>query len=779
MDEILTEAIERFRKPEFALDHVLVNHPELRTRSGLRQLFKSDPDPILRQSPAWSAVTEWLRAKEAAATPSSQHKALISLLSSNLVRAIVTPNWDTLLEKAAPPSEHRGFVVLRDESSLGPWLRNPRALPALIKIHGDVAERRCVNDHVQISQVTECTTCGAPTYPRLLLPDSARRASREMLRALGSDGLSAASDSFALPHFGAILVIGFSGDFDVHIRNLVRVHKEDGAGLSILKRKPRSIFGGGERLVAGEASTTVPLLAESWQRFSAEATERSDRMGLRLAFVEGEERFDAIFGRIPVTRGESQVLAHPEFARLRSIKQLGQKQRFFPSADHSRYEHAVASIGVIDTLYLGLAETLRSTRQRRNTAVAGYAPSAAERRLVRLATLLHDFGHVWFSHLGDDVVHDWTVRTDTTDESGSSDEAEPASHEARAQAFLAWRHAKRDTKLEGGSLLDVITSEIQDIGAESDITLHDFFLLLAGQSRLRHLNVLVASSVDADKLEYLTRDGIRTGRGGGGAIRLDILSQGWYLAELGYCGIRLEMLSIVERIAAERYLMFQSVYHDDRVTALERSLASVLEDYLQIRFGNPLADDYLEFLLSSEARVIDEIKEYADTRVESGAKGEDQRFRHWKDVLRIVEGLAPFPTLSLWLLRPAEHVVQLPLDDASREVAEGVQRLRRSLTQEFRERYRYRAIFSLQRFTHHSGAHEVPMIGATRILRPAEVSPLIAGLRDARRAVIRLGVLAIDEDVRHSVDEQVASLLGTWDHLFEVVVRPNASLEGP
>ena len=69
-----------------------------------------------------------------------------------------------------------------------------------------------------------------------------------------------------------------------------------------------------------------------------------------------------------------------EFQRLRHIKQLGLVQFTYPSAAHSRFEH---SLGVM------------------HLAGVGADISQREKELLQLAGLLHDVGHMAFSHLFD------------------------------------------------------------------------------------------------------------------------------------------------------------------------------------------------------------------------------------------------------------------------------------------------------------------------------------------------------------------------------------------
>ena len=81
----------------------------------------------------------------------------------------------------------------------------------------------------------------------------------------------------------------------------------------------------------------------------------------------------------------------PEFQRLREIRQLGPVYLVYPGAVHTRLEH---SFGVMH-LAGEVVDVLRAS---------GVQVSAREKDLVQLAGLLHDVGHVAYSHMLDHML---------------------------------------------------------------------------------------------------------------------------------------------------------------------------------------------------------------------------------------------------------------------------------------------------------------------------------------------------------------------------------------
>lgn len=89
---------------------------------------------------------------------------------------------------------------------------------------------------------------------------------------------------------------------------------------------------------------------------------------------------DEIHGNVEISELEAMIIDSEEFQRLRSIKQMAFTYLVYPGANHTRFEH---SIGVMH-LASRACEKL------------GFGKESTEK--IRLFALLHDIGHVPFSH---------------------------------------------------------------------------------------------------------------------------------------------------------------------------------------------------------------------------------------------------------------------------------------------------------------------------------------------------------------------------------------------
>ena len=106
--------------------------------------------------------------------------------------------------------------------------------------------------------------------------------------------------------------------------------------------------------------------------------------------AESREVRDPVFGFISLNETEADIVSTSIFQRLRRIRQLAFAHLVYPGALHTRFEHSLGVFHIADhvCLTLGLGDS--------------------ERRLVRLAALLHDIGHGSFSHVSEEILERYT-----------------------------------------------------------------------------------------------------------------------------------------------------------------------------------------------------------------------------------------------------------------------------------------------------------------------------------------------------------------------------------
>jgi len=226
-----------------------------------------------------------------------------------------------------------------------------------------------------------------------------------------------------------------------------------------------------------------------------------------------------------------------EFQRLRRIRQLGALFLTFHGAEHTRFTHSIGVAFMAKRIF----DALRASGQ-----VPG-RPATLERvRLVAIAAaLLHDLGHGPFSHLYEKVFND-------------------RRHEEWTRQIVRSRHT------EAGRLL-------RRAGVAEDI-----LAVYARTYRPSFVSDIVASQLDADRLDYLLRDSFMTGVAYG-RYDLDWILTNLRLARRGKDDdLRLAINASKGYHAAEqfiigRYLMYQQVYYHKTSRAAEQMIRTILQ----------------------------------------------------------------------------------------------------------------------------------------------------------------------------------------------------------
>ncbi|WP_167614322.1 HD domain-containing protein [Maribellus sediminis] len=229
---------------------------------------------------------------------------------------------------------------------------------------------------------------------------------------------------------------------------------------------------------------------------------------------------DPVFGFINL---QSEIvfdlLEHPFFQRLRRIKQLGLSFMVFPGANHTRFEHA-----------LGASHLMR---QAINTLrIKGHQISDKEAEAVTIAILLHDIGHAPFSH----VLENTLVNI---------------SHEEISLLIM------------------------QELNREFDGKLDLAIQIFTNNYKKQFLHQLVASQLDMDRLDYLSRDSFFTGVAEGTVgIERIIKMLNVYEDQLV---VDVKGIYSIEKFLISRRLMYWQVYLHKTVVAAEFLLINVLK----------------------------------------------------------------------------------------------------------------------------------------------------------------------------------------------------------
>lgn len=250
---------------------------------------------------------------------------------------------------------------------------------------------------------------------------------------------------------------------------------------------------------------------------------------------------DPIHGFIRADALETALINSRAVQRLRFIRQLGLTFMVFPGAEHSRFSHALGAMELAGRVYDALAA--------KSDGLLPPGPQSIERRLLRVAALLHDIGHAPFSHSAEELFSD------------------AIDHEEMTRRLLAH-----------GELAGVFREHGRGVSVERVSAI----LAGGGTGVDRLLSQVISGELDADKMDYLLRDGLFCGVRYGTydlerlldtMLPLEDPAGGSWVIGVDEGGVH-----ALEALVLARYYMFTQVYFNVTGKALELHLTRWLTE---------------------------------------------------------------------------------------------------------------------------------------------------------------------------------------------------------
>ena len=238
-----------------------------------------------------------------------------------------------------------------------------------------------------------------------------------------------------------------------------------------------------------------------------------------------------MYGYIPLTEIELELVNHPYFQRLNNIKQLGVGHRVFPGAQHTRFSHSLGIMYLMD-------------RMTNSPSLKDDPLISKNKQKLRIAALLHDIGHYPLSHL---------VETVMTQNGGCKHE--------RLSDFV------------------INNSSVRDILEKKSVDPREIGQIITGSSSEPLFNQLMSSDLDVDRLDYLLRDSFHTGVAYG-RFDLNRLVHTIALDNQGQLCIDKSGMHAAEGYIVGRYLMWVVVYTHRVTNALELMIKRICQELL-------------------------------------------------------------------------------------------------------------------------------------------------------------------------------------------------------
>ena len=261
-----------------------------------------------------------------------------------------------------------------------------------------------------------------------------------------------------------------------------------------------------------------------------------------LSYVK--EIFDPIYGFIKLTQDEIDIIDKLIFQRLHNINQLGTLHMVFPTARNTRFSHSIGVLAVISKML----DNFKKLPGSNSRIIEKFDMSEKNQNLVRAAALLHDIGHLPYSHCTENIIKDYIK------EKFPNIEIKKKFHE-----WLSGEIIKK-TNIYNPKGQDPIIID-QDRENLSQI--------IQGTSRFPMLNQLLHSELDADRMDYLVRDSFTTGVSFG-QIDIDQILRKLFVKERSSTGQPMsdnvivystKAINAIDNFYFARMFMFNSVYY--------------------------------------------------------------------------------------------------------------------------------------------------------------------------------------------------------------------------
>ena len=295
---------------------------------------------------------------------------------------------------------------------------------------------------------------------------------------------------------------------------------------------------------------------------------------------------DPIHGYHKLLEIDFALLDIPPLQRLRYISQLGFVNKIYPGANHTRFEHSIGVAAVAERIMNALREKHQKMEPRIKI-------KRDDIWTVKIAGYVHDIGHLPFSHGSEKIFEVLGIGKKISKEFNLGDDYKP--HELFSYLMTKTEYIKEVLKK---------VSDKCELNLDAERVAETILGRLKGEKR--YLSDIIHSHTDADRIDYLLRDGYYTGVPHG-HVDIEHLARSFCVVKQNrsiWLGIEERGLEAVEALYSSRDVMYPTVYfhHTNRIAEamLTRTLYYAHRDEKM---------DILELLGLNDAELIARINE--------------------------------------------------------------------------------------------------------------------------------------------------------------------------
>ncbi|MCL1791880.1 MAG: HD domain-containing protein [Peptococcaceae bacterium] len=296
---------------------------------------------------------------------------------------------------------------------------------------------------------------------------------------------------------------------------------------------------------------------------------------------------DPIHGFIEVDPLELKIINSPPFQRLRNIRQLGTSYLVYHGAEHTRFGH---SLGVMYLVSKAFDSVVNNYYDLNGRKLFDKSTHQLYKQLLRTTALIHDIGHLPFSHAGDKIF------------------AKNLTHEYFTKRILFETELANILQESGDmspDLIWLIYGGKEDTTSKNKTYKHPDFKLLRS---------FINSDLDCDKMDYLLRDSHHCGVNYGNYDVNRLLDSLNVYRKNDTMQLAIERggLQAFEEFVMARYFMYVQVYFHRTRRYLDKLLSSLMKEI----YGGPIAEDYsiAQYLNRNDGVVLKEIQTLSENK---------------------------------------------------------------------------------------------------------------------------------------------------------------------
>lgn len=355
---------------------------------------------------------------------------------------------------------------------------------------------------------------------------------------------------------------------------------------------------------------------------------------------------DSIHGMIALTEYEKRIVSTIGFNRLHDVYQNSTVYLTFPTNRIKRFEHSIGTMKLCsDMFFQSLLNTtdsmlseffeifekeydqilnkLREDKELCEEKLGGRLPNAMPQieldklrhslitnnipeqykvmhliliQSIRAAALLHDIGHPPFSHIVEFALHD--VYMQYKDKSVSEKENAKEFVRIMAKYFEGDRklHEQMGDEISEGILTKIIAPDAEDEEKYNEnlfelVVLESVKRIFAEEGAFAEIHRIIDSSLDGDRLDYVTRDVISSGKDSGRIEYSRIISDMRMMVKDGhifFC-VPLKAVNSVEDFVKRRYNSYKEIIYHHRVIKTDYILEGIVKDLVEKYLNEPVS----------------------------------------------------------------------------------------------------------------------------------------------------------------------------------------------